>query len=99
LPRCAPHSRPAHPRRRRCRARRHHTMPWALGEGVGRLSAQELLDDLPLELDRMGGVLSHGLSPRKPGSVSRFSGPPPVDPKGCTPIAEVILHQLLHPSP
>jgi len=58
----------------------------ALGEGVGRLSAQELLDDLPLELDRMRAVLSHGLSPRKPGSVSRFSGPLPVHPKGCTPI-------------
>jgi hypothetical protein len=57
----------------------------ALGEGVGRLSAQELLDDLTLELDRMRAVLSHGLSPRKPGSVSRFSGPPPVHPTGCTP--------------
>src|SRR6266699_1189526 len=50
----------------------------ALGEGVGRLSAQELLDDLTLELDRMRAVLSHGLSPRKPGSVSRFSGAPKV---------------------
>src|SRR5258707_4870494 len=57
----------------------------ALGEGVGRLSAQELLDDLTLELDRMRAVLSHGLSPRKPGSVSRFSGAPPVHPTGCTP--------------
>src|SRR6266516_7140185 len=36
----------------------------ALGEGVGRLSAQELLDDLTLELDRMRAVLSPGLSPR-----------------------------------
>jgi hypothetical protein len=53
---------------------------------VGRLSAQELLDDLTLELDRMRAVLSHGLSPRKPGSVSRFSGPPPVHPTGCTPV-------------
>jgi len=30
-------------------------------------------------------VLGHGLSPRKPGSVSRFSPSPPVHPKGCTP--------------
>jgi hypothetical protein len=30
----------------------------ALGEGVGRLSAQELLDDLPLELDRMPWAFS-----------------------------------------
>src|SRR6266496_3805783 len=58
----------------------------ALGEGVGRVSAQKLLDDLALELDRMRAVLSHGLSPRKPGSVSRFSGPPPVHSEGCTPI-------------
>src|SRR5205809_8129164 len=56
----------------------------AVGKRVRRLSAQELLDDLPLELDRMGAVLNHGLSPRKPGSVSRFSGPLPVHPKGCT---------------
>src|SRR5713226_5540158 len=34
----------------------------------------------------MRPVLSHGLSPRKPGSVSRFSGPPPVHPEGCTPL-------------
>src|SRR6266480_7345028 len=33
----------------------------------------------------MRAVLSHGLSPRKPGSVSRFSGPPPVHSEGCTP--------------
>jgi nucleotide-binding universal stress UspA family protein len=39
-------------------------------------------------------VLSHGLSPRKPGSVSRFSGPPPVHPKGCTPSIKDILVAL-----
>jgi HSP20 family protein len=33
----------------------------------------------------MSAVLSHGLSPRKPGSVSRFSGLLPVHPDGCTP--------------
>src|SRR4029453_7657984 len=57
----------------------------ALGERMGRLSAQELLHDLALKLDRMCAVLGHGLSPRKPGSVSRFSGPLPVHPEGCTP--------------
>ena len=41
----------------------------ALGEGLGRLSAQELLDDLTLELDRMRAVLSHGLY----SSKARFS--------------------------
>src|SRR5262252_5674643 len=33
----------------------------------------------------MRAVLGHGLSPRKPGSVSRFSPSPSVHPKGCTP--------------
>src|SRR5262249_29505584 len=46
----------------------------------------KFLDDLALELDRMRAVLSHGLSPRKPGSVSRFSPSPSVHPKGCTPL-------------
>jgi len=53
-----------------------------LGERVGRLSNQEFLDDLSLEFDGMRAVLSHGLSPRKPGSVSRFSGPYLSIPKG-----------------
>src|SRR6266571_378812 len=39
----------------------------------------------------MRPMLSHGLSPRKPGSVSRFSGPPPVHPEGCTPDRRPIL--------
>src|SRR6516162_6450944 len=34
----------------------------------------------------MRAVLGHGLSPRKPGSVSRFSPSPSVHPKGCTPL-------------
>src|SRR6201987_3648646 len=55
------------------------------GEPVKRLAAQIVLNDLPLKLDRMRALLSHGLSPRKPGSVSRFSGSPSVHPKGCTP--------------
>ena len=94
--RCVPHSRPAHRRQpRRCRAPRFilgdpdlnqaATYAAALGESVERFSAQLLLNDLPLELDRMCAVLGHGLSPRKPGSVSRFSGPLPVHPKGCSP--------------
>src|SRR5205823_6914658 len=66
----------------------------ALGERMGRLSAQELLHDLALELDRMCAVLGHGLSPRKPGSVSRFSGPLPVHLEGCTPINVVIARSL-----
>jgi hypothetical protein len=41
----------------------------ALGERVECLSCQELLDDLPLELDRMDAVLSHGLF----SSKARFS--------------------------
>src|SRR6516162_2850304 len=59
--------------------------PVAPGEGVQWLPTQKFLDDLALELDRMRAVLGHGLSPRKPGSVSRFSPSPPVHPKGCTP--------------
>src|SRR6266480_119580 len=43
----------------------------------------------------MRAVLSHGLSPRKPGSVSRFSGPPPVHPTGCTPVAAHIQRSTL----
>src|SRR5215831_13739406 len=35
----------------------------------------------------MRAVLGHGLSPRKPGSGSRFSPSPSVHPKGCTPEA------------
>jgi len=35
-------------------------------------------------------VLGHGLSPRKPGSVSRFSPSPPVHPNGCTPLDDRI---------
>src|SRR5262249_8398530 len=58
--------------------------PVAPGEGVQWLPTQKFLDDLALELDRMRAVLGHGLSPRKPGSVSRFSPSPPVHPKGCT---------------
>src|SRR5262249_32543306 len=60
--------------------------PVAPGEGVQWLPTQKFLDDLALELDRMRAVLGHGLSPRKPGSVSRFSPSPSVHPKGCTPI-------------
>src|SRR5262249_8079524 len=59
--------------------------PVAPGEGVQWLPTQKFLDDLALELDRMRAVLGHGLSPRKPGSVSRFSPSPSVHPKGCTP--------------
>src|SRR5213078_2072157 len=59
----------------------------ALGERMGRLSAQELLHDLALKLERMCAVLGHGLSPRKPGSVRRFSGPLPVHPEWCTPVS------------
>src|ERR1700745_4189526 len=57
----------------------------SFGEPVKRLAAQVVLNALPFELDRMRALLSHGLSPRKPGSVSRFSGSPSVHPKGCTP--------------
>src|SRR5947208_11280149 len=56
----------------------------------------------------MCAVLGHGLSPRKPGSVSRFSGPLPVHLEGCTPdqvqtvarfCCESIEDTLPHPSP
>src|SRR6516162_5306992 len=60
--------------------------PVSSGEGVQCLPTQKFLDDLALELDRMRAVLGHGLSPRKPGSVSRFSPSPSVHPKGCTPL-------------
>src|SRR5262245_3088220 len=50
------------------------TKPVPLGQRIQRLSAQKLLDDLPFEFDRMRTVPSHRLSPRKPGSVSRFAG-------------------------
>src|SRR6516164_10776435 len=45
----------------------------------------------------MRAVLGHGLSPRKPGSVSRFSPSPSVHPKGCTPHNEQMLSALLPP--
>ena len=58
----------------------------APGECVGWLSAQELLDDLPLELDRMRAVLQPwAFSSKARFNYAEFSAPPPVHPKGCTP--------------
>src|SRR5262249_4358790 len=45
----------------------------------------------------MRAVLGHGLSPRKPGSVSRFSPSPSVHPKGCTPDDEANMSLILPP--
>src|SRR6266536_1878349 len=56
-----------------------------LGEPVERLARQIVLDDLPLELDRIAAVLGHGLSPRKPGRDSLIRVTSPVHPVGCTP--------------
>src|SRR6266536_181002 len=49
------------------------------GDPVKRLAGQVVLDDLPLELDRVAAVLGHGLSPRKPGrdSLIRVTSPCP----------------------
>src|SRR5262249_60735703 len=43
----------------------------------------------------MRAVLGHGLSPRKPGSVSRFSPSPSVHPKGCTPVTKLGKKEIL----
>src|SRR6266568_7264811 len=58
----------------------------SFGEPVEGLAGQIVLDDLPLELDRIAAVLGHGLSPRKPGRNSLIRVTSPVHPVGCTPI-------------
>jgi hypothetical protein len=50
-----------------------------------RSSSEILLRDLALELDRIAAVLTHGLSPRKPGPDSPILSSVPVHPQGCTP--------------
>src|SRR6266566_3464497 len=57
----------------------------SFGEPVEGLAGQIVLDDLPLELDRIAAVLGHGLSPRKPGRNSLIRVTSPVHPVGCTP--------------
>src|SRR5436190_19839573 len=57
----------------------------SFGEPVEGLAGQIVLDDLPLELDRIAAVLGHGLSPRKPGRNSLIRVTAPVHPVGCTP--------------
>src|SRR6266498_2514607 len=59
--------------------------PWRVSPG------QIVLDDLPLELDRIAAVLGHGLSPRKPGRNSLIRVTSPVHPVGCTPLTRNIF--------
>src|SRR6266487_5771332 len=61
----------------------------SFGEPVEGLAGQIVLDDLPLELDRIAAVLGHGLSPRKPGRNSLIRVTSPVHPVGCTPVRGV----------
>src|SRR6266487_1620907 len=70
----------------------------SFGEPVEGLAGQIVLDDLPLELDRIAAVLGHGLSPRKPGRNSLIRVTSPVHPVGCTPEADQVAPALTLPT-